>query len=139
MLVLIVASFTLVPASDTLTNLSPPDAEGETIVVRGSILDGDGQPVAAVEVFAYHADTKGRYHDDAYRGTVVTNDRGVYAFETIRPGGYGPAPHIHFRVKAAGHERSATLRLSSAPRPPRTIVLRGVEVTEFSFDIRLGG
>ncbi|NIM02239.1 MAG: hypothetical protein GTN89_15960 [Acidobacteria bacterium] len=121
-----------------LPRLAPEDARGETILVRGRVLDGESRAVVGVEVFAYHADHQGRYHEEAYRGTVRTDGDGGYAFETSRPGGYGPAPHIHFRVSAAGFRDAApTFRLKDETVPRRKVEYLGQQVEEFTYDIRL--
>lgn len=123
-------------AAAGLPALSPDGAQGDPIVVRGRVLAADGAPVAGAEVFAYHADADGRYHDDAFRGTVRTDDQGRYAFRTTRPGGYGPAPHVHFRVRVSGHEPvEPTLRLTDTAS--RTVTIDGVEASEYVYDIRL--
>jgi len=125
--------------AESLPSLAPPGIEGELLVVVGRVLDIDGKPVAGAEVFAYHADAAGKYHDDAYRGTVRTDAQGYYRFRTVRPGGYGPAPHIHFQVKAGSRpELRPTLFLDRSPTPPRKIRVGGQEATEYTFDIVWG-
>jgi protocatechuate 3,4-dioxygenase beta subunit len=120
---------------EALPVLSPPGIEGPWIVIRGRVLDEDGEGVAGAEVFAYHADAEGKYHDDAFRGTLITDRRGGYAFRTLRPGGYGPAPHVHFRVNAPGREElRPTLRLADAP-VTREVSDGDIEATVYVFDI----
>jgi protocatechuate 3,4-dioxygenase beta subunit len=70
------------------------------------VLDIDSkQPVAGVEVFAYHTNSKGDYeHDDAgvarIHGTAVSDANGNVTFITIYPRGYNDiGEHIHFKIK----------------------------------------
>ena len=61
----------------------------------------------------WQADAEGRYHDEResyrLRGQILTDTRGQYEIDTIRPGGYGGRPaHIHFTVSAPGHEALTT-------------------------------
>ncbi len=121
-----------------LPRLAPKDARNETILVRGRILDGESKPVADVTVFAYHTDHDGKYHEDAFRGTVRTDGEGRYAFETSRPGGYGPAPHIHFEVSGAGiRSTRANFRLVDDSIPRRQVEWKGSQVEEFTYDINV--
>jgi protocatechuate 3,4-dioxygenase, beta subunit len=94
------------------------DAVGERILVSGRVLDEDGRAVAGTLVEVWQANAAGRYlhardqHDAPldpnFTGcaSFVTDTKGRYAFETIRPGEYPwrnhynawrPA-HIHFSV-----------------------------------------
>jgi protocatechuate 3,4-dioxygenase beta subunit len=91
--------------------LSPPFAEGTTLVIRGHVRDAKtGEGVSGAVLDAFHAADDGRYDMDgfAYRGRVMTDERGYYEFETIRPSGYGPAPHIHMLVSADGYRDLST-------------------------------
>ena len=94
------------------------EALGERILVSGRVLDENGRPIAGTFVEIWQANAAGRYlhaHDqhDApldpnFTGcaSLVTDAKGRFAFETIRPGEYPwrnhynawrPA-HIHFSV-----------------------------------------
>lgn len=95
---------------------------GERIVVHGRVLDEMGRPVRGALVEVWQANAAGRYrhkvdqHDAPLdpnfhgAGRVLTNERGEYAFRTIKPGAYPwrnhhnawrPA-HIHFSLFGAG-------------------------------------
>ena len=70
------------------------------------VLDIDSkEPVAGVEVFAYHTNSKGDYEpgDDGVariHGTAVSDANGNVTFITIYPRGYNDiGEHIHFRIK----------------------------------------
>lgn len=94
------------------------DPVGERIIVHGRVLDENGRPVPQTLVEIWQANAGGRYRHkkDSYLapvdpnfggcGRVLTDDRGHYAFRTIKPGAYPwrnwvnnwrPA-HIHLSV-----------------------------------------
>jgi len=91
---------------------------GERTIVHGYVLDGNGRPVAGTLVEVWQANAGGRYRhrNDTYLapidpnfggcGRMLTDERGYYAFRTVKPGAYPfrnrvnswrPA-HIHFAV-----------------------------------------
>jgi protocatechuate 3,4-dioxygenase alpha subunit len=97
-----------------------PVPEGaERIVVRGQILDGDGEPVPDALVETWQANPAGRYNhpDDQRDLTLPTDftgfgraktDGGEFRIETVKPGpvpdpeGEPQAPHISVIVQARG-------------------------------------
>ena len=96
----------------------PPEGEsGERLLLEGAVYWPDGTtPAAGVVLYAYHTNAEGRYptrgdetgwaqRHGNLRGWVLTDARGRYRFETIRPGTYpggnGPA-HVHLIVKEPG-------------------------------------
>lgn len=99
--------------------LAGPDEPGERLVLTGTVSASDGEtPVPGVLVYAYHTDLTGRYtkrgdetgngrRHGRLRGWLVTDERGRYRIDTIRPGGYPgstePA-HIHMTVRPPGGE-----------------------------------
>lgn len=100
-------------------------AQGETIFVRGRVLDAECHPVPDALVEIWQANTHGRYHherdtspapvDPHFQGwgEVVTNSRGEYGFKTILPGPYSTGSamrtrHIHFRVARRGYRELIT-------------------------------
>jgi hydroxyquinol 1,2-dioxygenase len=107
------------------------DGKGEPLVVRGRVLDTDGNPIAGATVDAWQTNADGFYDvqqkgvqpDMNLRGVFTTNAAGEYWFRTVKPRYYpipfdgpvgqllgamerGPnrAAHIHFIVKAVGYE-----------------------------------
>jgi hydroxyquinol 1,2-dioxygenase len=103
--------------------------DGEPLVVRGTVRDLDGRPVAGAVLDVWQADADGAYEaqlevDEArLRGTFRSRDDGTYCVRTIAPKGYtipmdGPVgelisrteiseyrpAHVHFLVRAAGFE-----------------------------------
>jgi protocatechuate 3,4-dioxygenase beta subunit len=94
------------------------DPIGERIIVHGFVTDGNGRPLpgALVEVWQANAGGRYRHRNDTYLapidpnfggcGRMLTNERGYYAFRTVKPGAYPfrnrvdswrPA-HIHFSL-----------------------------------------
>jgi catechol 1,2-dioxygenase len=91
------------------TVLAGPKEAGERLRIRGTVFGPDcSTPLPRTLLDVWQADAKGEYHwkDEDYRlrGQVLTNERGEYGFETIKPAGYGGRPaHIHFTISAPGH------------------------------------
>jgi hypothetical protein len=90
-------------------------ATGETLILYGHVLDGNGRPLSgyAVEIWQVDADgiydhpgdrnTSGRDMGFQFYGTSMTDENGLYTFRTIIPARYEPRPrHIHFKVKKDG-------------------------------------
>lgn len=105
------------PEAD-LTRHKGGQAIGERIIVAGRVLDEDERPIANTFVEIWQANSAGRYAHDGDRhdapldphfigvGCVMTDARGYYCFQTIKPGAYPwrnhpnawrPA-HIHFSL-----------------------------------------
>lgn len=87
------------------------DERGERIIVTGRALD-QGQPVADVSVYVFHADaaglynTEGRNSEDNARLFVAlrTDAEGRYHYETIRPARVdGQAARVRHIVNAPGY------------------------------------
>jgi protocatechuate 3,4-dioxygenase beta subunit len=97
-------------------------AQGQRIIVAGTVMDEDGRPVPRTMIEIWQANAAGRYHHDNDRhdapldpnfrgsGRVFTDADGRYLFTTIRPGAY-PWPnhanawrpnHIHFSLFGPG-------------------------------------
>jgi protocatechuate 3,4-dioxygenase beta subunit len=96
-------------------------ADGEVVVVRGSVVDVEGKPLVRSFVEVWQADNNGRYDhpgennhapiDQNFQhwGRMLTDELGRFAFRTIKPGKYpGRTPHIHFFVDANKHEKLTT-------------------------------
>lgn len=95
-------------------------ADGEIVIINGTVVDKDQNPVANVVIDAWQACATGKYNHPAdpntaeldpnfqYWAKMITNEQGVFKLKTIIPGAY-PAtstwtrpPHIHFRFDAWG-------------------------------------
>lgn len=101
-------------------------AEGKLILVRGSVLDSQGQPVPHATVEIWQANAKGRYRhprdpnpaplDPNFQGwaIVLTDEHGEFHFKTVMPGSYPASPswmrppHIHFKVAKTGYVNLTT-------------------------------
>jgi protocatechuate 3,4-dioxygenase, beta subunit len=110
--------------SDTdLTRLleDGPLAEGDLVIVSGTVRGIDEQPLSGAVVEIWQACVHGTYNHERderdtprdphfqYWGRMEVADDGHYAFRTIRPGKYpGRTPHIHYRVIAPGHRELIT-------------------------------
>lgn len=99
--------------------LAGPDEPGERLLVTGTVFASDGEtPVPGALVYAYHTDLTGRYtkrgdetgngqRHGRLRGWLVTDERGRYRIDTIRPGGYpgsSEPAHIHMTVQPPDEE-----------------------------------
>jgi protocatechuate 3,4-dioxygenase alpha subunit len=92
--------------------LAGPSVAGEPLVIRGRILDGNGNPVPDALIETWQADAQGTYPhpqdarphlvEPAFRGwtRIPTDDQGRFELTTIQPGpvpgpgGVLQAPHI---------------------------------------------
>jgi len=104
-------------------------AQGEAILVRGRILDLQGNPIKQAIVDVWQANTHGRYvHAEDPNpapldpnfvgfGVMKTNEAGAYAFKTIKSGAYPlkyvgeegwRCRHIHFKVSNQGFKPLTT-------------------------------
>jgi protocatechuate 3,4-dioxygenase beta subunit len=98
------------------------EGKGTAIVVSGVVKARNGRPIADALVDVWQADAEGTYHNEEgddpktyrFRGRIQANDKGEYAFETIRPGRYKltatkfrPA-HIHLKASAKGYRLLTT-------------------------------
>lgn len=111
------------------------DGRGEAMAVTGRITGLDHAPVAGALVEVWHANAQGLYENQEpdlqpefnLRGRLTADERGTFAFTTIRPAGYalpgdGPVAalltrlglsldrpaHLHFRVSAPGFQTLTT-------------------------------
>jgi catechol 1,2-dioxygenase len=77
------------------------DPAAGPLVIRGTVIGPDGQPVSNALVECWHADSRGFYShfdptgklpDFDLRGAVRTGADGTYEFRTLMPVGYGCPP-----------------------------------------------
>jgi catechol 1,2-dioxygenase len=100
------------------TSIAGPREPGERVRIRGTVLAADCRtPLAGALVDVWQADATGEYlgrgEQFRLRGQILTNARGEYEFETIKPGQYdigdGMRPaHIHFTVSSPEYEPVTT-------------------------------
>jgi len=95
------------------TSLLEPGMTGMTIVLTGSVLSRDCQPIARALVDFWQADAQGVYDNTGskLRGHQFTDEAGHYALETVVPGLYpGRTRHLHVKVQAP-HQPILTTQL----------------------------
>ena len=107
-----------VPGAPRRSMLAPPNEPGERVRIRGTVFGPDCKtPLPRALVDVWHADAKGEYHgkDEAYRlrGQMLTNERGEYEFDSVKPGNYGDSrgmrpAHFHLTISSPGHEPLTT-------------------------------
>jgi protocatechuate 3,4-dioxygenase alpha subunit len=119
---------------------------GERIAIAGRVFDGDGAPIPDAVLEIWQADAQGRYahpEDTEERvldagflghGRVATDERGGFAFTTIKPGavsfgGSVQAPHLLAGLMMRGLLRRLTTRIYFANEDlnARDEILRLVE------------
>jgi protocatechuate 3,4-dioxygenase alpha subunit len=79
-----------------------PDGD---VWIRGTVLDGEREPIPDALIETWQADPSGVYGADGFRGfgRAPTNERGEYAIRTVKPGAVGEqAPHIAVALFARG-------------------------------------
>ncbi|MGB5769152.1 MAG: protocatechuate 3,4-dioxygenase, partial [Crocosphaera sp.] len=92
------------------------EALGQKIIILGRVFNDHYQPVKKARVEIWQACHSGRYNhqydpnkaaiDPNFQGWgwTTTNEKGCYAFKTIKPAGYPVTydwkrpPHIHFKI-----------------------------------------
>ena len=114
----------LLPAHDHLPVTPPRDLTGETIEIRGRVLDGNGEGVTDGLLELWQADAAGVYHQDACCfGRCATGPDGGFRFVTVRPGAVQGsadvlhAPHITLGVFARGVIKRLVTRMYFADSP----------------------
>jgi protocatechuate 3,4-dioxygenase beta subunit len=90
--------------------IAPAGHSGAPMLIEGMVTSARGAPVRGVLVYAYHTDQSGIYpraanRHGSLRGWTITDTRGRYSFETIRPGAYPSRDvpeHVHMHVIEPG-------------------------------------
>lgn len=106
------------PESPLRNNLVIKGEKGDPIELSGIIKHDDCRtPYKKAKVELWHCDGNGKYDNESadfkYRGTVYTDDKGSYSFNTILPVPYGegnnyrPA-HFHMMITAEGYQPLVT-------------------------------
>jgi protocatechuate 3,4-dioxygenase, beta subunit len=108
----------LYPHHDDLTKQTKGEPLGERIIVTGTVMDDNGDPIPHTLVEIWQCNAAGRYHHEVDQhpapldpnflgnGRVMTDAKGNYRFTTIKPGAYpwGNHPnawrpaHIHLSL-----------------------------------------
>jgi protocatechuate 3,4-dioxygenase beta subunit len=92
------------PESPERASLLEPGLEGPRLVVSGRVLSTACQPIPRALLDFWHADAGGQYDLRGFRlrGHQFADAGGRFRLETILPGVYGRARHIHVRVQPPG-------------------------------------
>jgi protocatechuate 3,4-dioxygenase alpha subunit len=99
----------------------------EGIVLRGTVLDGAGEPVPDAMVEIWQADESGAYRGDFGWARCGTDADGGFAFTIVRPGRVGDqAPHLNVQVFARGLLKQVHTRMYFPGDEPDEL-LRSVE------------
>jgi len=97
--------------------LTPPLEAGMVLLVTGRVWSFQSKkPVAGALLDLWQVDNRTRDYsngggDFKNRARLLTDENGLYEFETVHPVPYQPnpnmwrSPHIHFIATAAGHKR----------------------------------
>ncbi len=123
-----------------IINDSITPAVGEITHLSGRLLDSRGEPLRNVLVEIWQVDNNGAYlhsgtnnrdkRDKNFQGfgRFLTGSTGEYYFRTVKPVAYpGRTPHIHFAIKAKGHDKFTTqCYIKGNPGNERDGVLRGI-------------
>ncbi|HEX9038380.1 MAG TPA: protocatechuate 3,4-dioxygenase subunit alpha [Ktedonobacterales bacterium] len=112
-----------------------PEIDGEHVVIRGRVIDGEGSPIPDALIETWQADAQGVYADPedtrsesvqaAFTGfgRAPTDDRGQFSITTIKPGrvpghsGTPQAPHIVVVVFMRGLLRHLITRMYFPDEP----------------------
>jgi protocatechuate 3,4-dioxygenase beta subunit len=92
------------PDSPERASLREEGLAGTRLVVTGLVLTTACQPVGRALLDFWHADPAGEYDVRGFRlrGHQFTDAGGRFRLETILPGVYGRARHIHVRAQGPG-------------------------------------
>jgi len=92
------------------SRIAPVGELGQPLVIEGIVRTLDGKPASDIVVYAYQTDDTGVYPDGTtrhgrLRGWALTDEKGSYRFDTIRPGAYPTRDnpqHVHMHVIEPG-------------------------------------
>jgi protocatechuate 3,4-dioxygenase beta subunit len=119
-------------------------AQGQITHILGRILDTSGAPIPGAAIEIWQCDATGIYRhprDTGWfrerdgnfqgRGRATADQKGGYAFRTIKPVAYpGRTPHIHFAITAPGREPLITqMYVAGEAQNERDGVLNGIRDT----------
>jgi catechol 1,2-dioxygenase len=99
------------PGSPNTAQVAQPGEPGTRLFISGTTLANDCEtPISGVKIEVWQANAAAVYDTSAnflLRGTVFSDENGLYAFETILPGPYLNGnqyrpKHIHFKVTKPG-------------------------------------
>lgn len=100
------------PDAPSEATLVEADEPGRALVLEGTVLGSEGEPLEGASVFLYQTGADGVYgpegnSDPRIRGYLRTDGEGRFRVRTIKPGSYPGtrvAPHIHVHVRPPGSD-----------------------------------
>lgn len=114
------------PRAPYRAKITPPLEPGTVLVIKGRVWGLDTRrPLSGAVIDIWQANAQGRYDNDdpdrppaaevfVNRARLITDENGVYEYETIHPGAYQIAantwrpPHIHYLVRHTGYRELIT-------------------------------
>ncbi len=89
---------------------------GQRIRLFGAALDTNCNPLIGARLDFWHTDSSGKYDVTGYkfRGAQYTNERGGFTLDTVMPGPYAGARHVHLLLATRPHNRPQPLFVSGA-------------------------
>jgi len=134
-----------------------PEGTDGAIWLRGTVLDGEREPIPDALIETWQADPGGRYEAPGFRGfgRCPTDGTGAWAIRTVKPGAAGgQAPHIAVSVFARGllnrvvtrvyfpdeeEANAADPLLATLDAAARATLVAAREGGGYRFDVRLQG
>jgi len=112
-----------IPGTPHKKALSADGTAGEPMRFGGQVRTREGQPIRGAAIEIWHADGNGDYDNERYncRGHQYTDGEGAFAFETVRPFGYGRrtwsmaglvdyrSAHLHVKIRRDGETFTSQL------------------------------
>lgn len=102
-----------IPGAPRRAVLAGPREPGERVTMSGTVTGADCKTLSGALLDVWQADASGNYHNEKtqyrLRGILLTDAKGNYQFESVRPGNYGdrtgmrPA-HFHFTLSHPEHQ-----------------------------------
>ncbi len=92
-------------------SIAPAGGGGTALLIRGRVLEGNGQAVAGARVYLYHTQPDGLYssrgdeRSPRFYAYLTTDSEGRFELATLRPGPYPNSDipqHVHYKVEADG-------------------------------------
>ena len=139
-------SFTTTQEMNLPTFTDSPEAQGESLILYGQVLNQAGNPIGGATVEIWQTDTDGVYdHPNAptdnmdanfqHFGSSTTDENGMYIFRTVKPAAeFGNRPlHIHFKVRIDGEDVLTSQFYfveDSAGNQPEIILLNPEDMTD---------
>jgi protocatechuate 3,4-dioxygenase beta subunit len=100
--------------TESRATIVTPQEPGQSLLVSGTVRDGEGHALEGVLIYVYQTDGAGFYSDGGHDadnprlfGFMRTGADGSYQLRTIKPGAYADSPrtpiHIHYALYREGY------------------------------------